>query len=357
MTIQAISADQIVGKLPTPLLSPDGFGSSSILPEAGVSLFAGEAGTDKIAAALQIAFGTAALKNGERGPVGCGLVGTGGTVLYVTTTKSDRVIAARLKALAQQSAADKDGAGASDKVLSRIHLLDFSSSPFYSTPKFSAAAAWRQLSTVITSRPLLPDAVRSGSWQVLGETIQELKPALVIINDAKIDQPAPARQVFADVRSAQDACTEPKAPGFLLVTDSIIGAFGERDSMAHEWADLPWDGVLMLARSRTKSRRVLRIPHALHGTSRLSLQLEAITTDSSANAAVIEMIARGEWIRGAYGAIAATRKSATKRAAPQDEGNLPFDGEEAPGEDLDPPENDDHADDNSDWLTPPSKAA
>ena len=314
VTTQAVSTDRIVGKLPAPLLSPEGFTASSAVPRGGITLLTGEAGVDKIALALQLGFGIARLGDGERGPIGC-FWALGGPVLYVTTDKSPAVIGARLQAVARRTT---DNEAQAEATLARIHVLNLSHAPIFEKTRAAERIRWPAL------KPRAAGGIHSGGvragpgWAAMCQAIRDVAPVLVIINSAKLDQPAQAAELVQRLAAGQQAAAEGDrpAPSFLLVADSTEGAFGTHDPMAFGFADASWDSVMTLARARAKTERVLRIPHALYGASRLSIRLEAIAQELPAHSegapapAVVGFaaLASESWQRGAYGTVRAPQE-------------------------------------------------
>lgn len=345
--IQAVSADQIAGRLPIPLLSPEGFNASSVVSSGGITLLAGEAGVDKIALALQLAFGTASLPDGERGPLDC-FTATGGPVLYVTTDKSPLVITARLKAISRRGLQDEAQRTAA---LARVHVLDLSRTPLFEPAAGAASGTLLGRLKGLFAPASAAEARRGPGWEPLLHAAADLRPAVVILNSAKLDQPAPAIRVVRELAFALDAIAQHAGgpadpsrplPAFLLVADSNEGAFKTHDPMAYGWPEAPWDAVMTLARARAKSERVLRIPHALHGTSRLSIRLEAVTQELPAHgegppSPAVVGFARGAsdtWQRGAYGTVRAASHRDDHATARAEAPRLPLDGGGAPAENV-----------------------
>lgn len=334
VTTQAVSADRIAGKLPIPLLSPEGFASGSVVSSGGITLLTGEAGVDKTALALQLAYGIARLPDGERRTGGF-FTATGGPVLYVATDKSPLVISARLQAAGRRTGGNDAEHTAT---MARIHVLDLTHAPLFER---SRTAAFLSLPAIERRLPAFGAAfgrTKDGpGWRPFVQTVRQLRPSVVFLGSARLGQPAPAAEVVDRLAALQRSIgNESRPAGFVLLADSAEGAFGTNDPMGYGFADASWDAVLTLARARLKSERVLRIPHALYGPSRLSIRLETLSQplaspgEGAPAPAVIGFRAPDSsgWQRGAYGTV---RRSRNADAPGTDGPELPLDDGERAG--------------------------
>ena len=344
-SVDKIGIDDNGSLLPaSPILTPKGFDpNTSLLPSGGIALLAGETGVGKTALALHLALKTAAQPDGARTLVGCGLIGKGGPVLYVTTDLAPQMISARLNTLVKLASHIKNPpAGEEEQAeipfedcLSRIHVLNLCSDTLYNQKNPSPTRGLpRRLTPILAAIKGKPQYTawqeNRHTWDEIASAIDRTRPVLVIINSVPLNRPVPAHEIITSVGrmaglfEGKDLAKQLPGPGVLLVAHSKLGAYRSNEPMAYESPDAPWTSALTLAYARTKKRRVLRIVHASHGASRISMQLTSLTPGKGPEP-VLGFIEGESWVRGPYGTIRQRRapKQANGKAQPDSGGDRP----------------------------------
>ena len=266
--------------------------SGSVLSEGQVCLLSAEGGIGKSAFVVSLALAVAMGDGiGEKKQL-CGGVfdGYGGPVLYATYEDPPPVLKKMLNTLIEKWYPDNPSRHS--EVLNKISLLNLSGWPLYG-PELERGS--------YNSRP----ATLRG-WTALWREAAEAGARLIILDPAlaayvgEPNAPAPVREFLAAItreaeqtgagvfllahstKAARNKMADPFDPG--LVAGSGAWADGVRGVLTMGWDD------------EEPGKRVLRVPKANWGPSRISLGLEAIRNDETN--AIVGFAAVGNWNNG-----------------------------------------------------------
>ncbi len=294
---KAVPISQIKAEYPNPILAATGKGNGAVLTAANICLLAGEGGIAKSALTISLALayawaGVEDPDNPRMKPLTGGIFeGIGGRVMMVNYEDTPGTLSAKMTKLATRW-------GVPETALDNVFVQNLIGKPLYTTTngitRDEHADVWEMF-------------IDDG-WDQLWREIDAMKPSLVILDPClsaflgNQNDPGEVRYFLMSV--AERAQFSGHDMGVLMVAHSNKDARGKKEADPYEpgkvsgttqWTDSV-RGVMTIDwhpdKENRPSERILRIPKANLGRSRICCELDTIRADSGE---ILGFGTRDEW--------------------------------------------------------------
>ena len=293
---KAIPISEIKAEYPNPILAAVGENNGAVLTAGNICILAGEGGIAKSALTISLALsyacaGVADPKNARLKPLmGDIFEGIGGKVVMVNYEDTPGTLSAKMTKLADHWETPKEA-------LDNVFVQNLIGKPLYTTTKGITRADIKDVGELFID----------DGWDQLWREIDDIKPSLVILDpclsafSGNQNDPGEVRYFLMAVgERAQFAGHD---MGVLMVAHSNKDARGKeadpfnpgKVSGTTQWTDSV-RGVMTIDwhpdKTNHPGERILRIPKANLGRSRICLELDTVKADSGE---ILGFATRGEW--------------------------------------------------------------